>query len=217
MHGNMLTNRERVARTYVAAYGFKPAVANILADIVLELTKMFPQYRNGQHPIFTFNAFAQQGFSYPPYGNIPDKIIMGDGILEAFTAVGYGDVAPQAVLAHEFGHQVQFQLNLFGEVQSPEATRRTELMADAYSAYYLSHARGASMQWKRVQQFLQVFFNIGDCSITSDGHHGTPPQRMAAAQWGYNLANEAQKQGKILSSQEFARLFEAELPVLVRK
>jgi hypothetical protein len=215
MHGNMLLNHDRVARTYVAAFGLDPATASQLGDIVVLLADQVPQYRDGNHPIFTFNAFAQGGFDFPPYGVIPDKIIMGDGILEAYTAIGYGDVAPQAVLAHEFGHHIQFQLNLFTDEISPEATRRTELMADAYSAYYLSHARGASMQWKRVKQFLQVFFNIGDCAFDSDGHHGTPTQRMAAAEWGYNLANDAQKQGHILSAQEFTRLFEAQLPVFV--
>ncbi|WP_242919815.1 neutral zinc metallopeptidase [Pontibacter liquoris] len=216
MHGNMLQDRDKIIRTYVAVYGLSPSLAANLADIVVELVKVFPQYRGGDHPIFTFNAFAIKGFNYQPYANIPDKIIMGDGIMEAFSALGYGDIAPQAILAHEFGHHIQFQLNLFEGVRSPEATRRTELMADAYSAYYLSHARGASMQWKRVQQFLQVFFNIGDCSFTSTGHHGTPTQRMAAAEWGYNLANSAQKQGHILTSQEFTRLFEAQLPTLVK-
>jgi hypothetical protein len=216
MHGNMLLNHDRVVRTYVAVFGVDPATASQLADIVVLLADQVPQYRDGNHPIFTFNAFAQAGFNFPPYGVIPDKIIMGDGILEAYTAIGYGDVAPQAILAHEFGHHIQFQLNLFTDENSPEATRRTELMADAYSAYYLSHARGASMQWKRVKQFLQVFFNIGDCSFTSNGHHGTPTQRIAAAEWGYTLANDAQKQGHILSAQEFTRLFEAQLPVLVR-
>ncbi len=127
----------------------------------------------------------------------------------------FDDVAPQAILAHEFGHHIQIQLDLFTDEISPEATRRTELMADAYSAYFLSHARGAAMQWKRVRQFLEVFYNIGDCAFTNDGHHGTPTQRMAAADWGYSVANDAQKQGHILTSQEFAALFEAQLPVLV--
>ncbi|HUQ96242.1 MAG TPA: hypothetical protein VM010_01150 [Chitinophagaceae bacterium] len=140
---------------------------------------------------------------------------MGDGIMEGFDAIGYGDVAPQAILAHEFGHHIQFQLNLFEDVRTPEATRRTELMADAYAAYYLSHARGASMQWKRVKQFLAVFFNIGDCSFNSTGHHGTPTQRMAAAEWGYSVANNAQKQGHILTAQQFTALFEAQLPQIV--
>ncbi|WPP53431.1 neutral zinc metallopeptidase [Catalinimonas niigatensis] len=215
MHGNMLLDRDKLLRTYEAAFGLSPADAAYYADLVLLLLETYPQYRNGNHPIFTFNAFALEGFNYPPYANIPDKIVMGDGIMEAYTALGYDDVAPQAILAHEFGHHIQFQLDLFEEVSSPEATRRTELMADAYAAYYLSHARGASMQWKRVQQFLEVFFNIGDCGFTSNGHHGTHTQRMAAAEWGYQLADNAQKQGHILSSQEFAQLFDAQLPELV--
>lgn len=217
MHGNMLLDRDKVMRTYIAVFEVDPATAAALADIVVELADVIPQYRDGNHPLFTFNAFALEGFNFPPYGVIPDKIIMGDGIMDAFAGIGYGDVAPQAILAHEFGHQIQFNLNLFGTENSPEATRRTELMADAYSAYYLSHARGASMQWKRVQQFLQVFFNIGDCGFTNPGHHGTPTQRMAAAEWGYNLANNAQKQGHILTSQEFARLFELQLPQLINR
>lgn len=216
MHGSTLRDRTKLIRTYHEVYGLSDTEAAYYADFVLALLKAYPELRNGDHPIFTFNAFAQQGFTAAPFGAIPDKIVMGDGIMEAFTAIGYGDVAPQAILAHEFGHQIQFDLNLFSAGPStPEGTRRTELMADAYSAYYLSHARGAAMQWKRVQQFLQVFVNIGDCSFTSTGHHGTPTQRLAAAQWGYELANNAQKQGHILSSQEFAKLFDLELARLV--
>jgi hypothetical protein len=216
MHGTMLTDRARILRTYKAAFGLDDASANYYADYVLATVKAYPQLRGGDHPMFTFNAFAQSSFSLPPYGVIPDKIIMGDGIMDAFAAIGYADVAPQAILAHEFGHHIQFDLDLFGNESGAEATRRTELMADAYSAYYLSHARGASMQWKRVQLFLNVFFNIGDCSFTSAGHHGTPTQRMAAAKWGYEVANAAQKQGHILTAQEFTSKFEAQLPRLIQ-
>ena len=88
-------------------------------------------------------------------------------------------------------------------------------MADAYSAYFLAHSRGASMQWKRVREFLQVFYNIGDCAFTDNQHHGTPTQRMAAADWAYSVVNAAQNQGHILTSQEFTALFEAQLPTLI--
>ena len=216
MHGSMLRDRDKLIRTYIAVYGLSPAAAAQFADFVLLLLDTFPQYRNGDHPIFTFNAFALETFEFPPYGIIPDKIVMGDGIMEAYTAIGFGDVAPQAILAHEFGHHIQLELDLFGPF-TPEETRRTELMADAYSAYYLSHARGASMQWKRVQQFLEVFFNIGDCAFTNPNHHGTPTQRMAAAEWAYNLANDAQKQGHILTAEEFTILFDAALPGILQQ
>ena len=211
MHGNMLLDRDRVIRIDMVLYGDDKPTAEYWADLILQLLDIFPQYRNGDHPIFTFNSFAQPAFNFPPYGRIPDKVVMGDGILDGFTALGYEDVAPQAVLAHEYGHQVQFQLGVFSN-GTPESTRRTELMADALSAYYLSHARGASMQWKRVKEFLAVFFNIGDCEFTSSGHHGTPLQRMAAAEWGYHLTDDAQKQGHILTAQKFLTLFNAALP-----
>lgn len=215
MHGSMLLNRDKIIRIDRVLYGDNEQTAAFWADLIIELMNEVPQYRRGDHPIFTFNAFAQPSFFFEPVGIISPKIIVGDGILEAYDAIGFGDIAPQAIVAHEFGHHIQFQLGLFGDQSGPEATRRTELMADAYAAYYLSHARGASMQWKRVQQFLQVFFNIGDCSFTSDGHHGTPTQRMAAAMFGYKVADDAQKQGHILSSRQFTALFEAALPQIL--
>ncbi len=216
MHGNMLRNREKLIRIDKILYNDSQEVAEFWADLILALLDVFPQYRNGNHPLFSFNAFAQPMTDFSPFAGItPDKIVMGDGIMDAYTGLGFDDVAPQAIIAHEFGHHIQFQLGLFTDEYSAEATRRTELMADAYSAYYLSHARGAAMQWKRVRQFLQVFYNIGDCAFTDPGHHGTPTQRMAAADWAYTLANVAQKQGHILTSQEFTALFEAQLPILV--
>ena len=33
----------------------------------------------------------------------PDKIVMGDGIMAGYEALGFGDIAPQAIYAHEFG------------------------------------------------------------------------------------------------------------------
>jgi hypothetical protein len=216
MHGKMLRDREKLIRIDKILYNDPQEVAEYWADLILLLLDVFPQYRNGDHPIFTFNAFAQDRTDFSPFAGItPDKIIMGDGILQVYTALGFDDVAPQAVLAHEHGHHIQFQRHVFTDEFSPEETRRTELMADAFSAFYLSHARGAAMQWKRVRQFLQVFYNIGDCAFNSYGHHGTPTQRMAAANWAYNLVNESQKQGHIVSTEEFIALFEAQLPTLI--
>lgn len=217
MHGNMMYDEERLVQLF-QLYGNSLATSQWAAANVISLLETVPVYRNGDHPIFTFNAYASRATAFiPPYGPLPKKITMGDGIMDGYTALGFEDVAPQAILAHEFGHHIQYELNLFATtITDPaERTRRTELMADAYSAYFLSHARGATMQWKRVQQFLEVFFNIGDCSFASSGHHGTPLQRMAAAEWAYELADNAKKQGKILSAQEFADLFDAQLPIIV--
>jgi hypothetical protein len=88
-------------------------------------------------------------------------------------------------------------------------------MADAFAAYFLTHSQGLALNQKRVTQFLQVFFQIGDCGFTSDGHHGTPNQRMAAAQFGFKVAAESQKQGHVLTSEAFHARFVAGYPTLV--
>ncbi|RYZ27656.1 MAG: hypothetical protein EOO10_12035 [Chitinophagaceae bacterium] len=215
MHGTTMLDKEKVSKILYAFYVPTQELADYYANVVVDLVRSSPEYRNGNHPIFTFNAFAapENDLTQFGYGILPNKIVMGDGILDGYSAIGFSDVAPQAILAHEMAHHVQFKENV-QFYQTSESARRTELMADAFAAYYLSHAKGAAMQWKRVKQFLQVFFNIGDCAFNSSGHHGTPTQRMAAAEWAYNLGNSAQKQGHIISSAQFIALFDAVLPSL---
>jgi ketosteroid isomerase-like protein len=164
------------------------------------------------HPLFTFNAFADPGF---PALGIPKKIVMGDGILKALADLGYGGVGPQSIVAHEHAHHIQFANKYFTGKTSPEATRRTELMADAYAAYFLTHEHGAAMNERKVHQFLEVFYAFGDCSFKSNGHHGTPNQRKKAALFGSKLAANAQDDDAKLTSQAFDALFEAALPTIL--
>jgi hypothetical protein len=219
MHGTMLLDQARVARVYrhPEFTGLPAATANAFALAVFNAMQ-HPSLNGGNHPILTFNAFA---LSAPELG-IPDKIVMGDGVLDGYRVLGFNDVAPQAVYAHEFGHHIQYENNYFEDpiVTDPatddaEDTRYTELMADAFSAYYLTHSRGAALNKKRVKQFLQVFFNIGDCAFDNPGHHGTPAQRMRAAQFGFDVADRAQKQGHILPSDAFHDLFVTAYPTFV--
>ncbi|GAA4451404.1 hypothetical protein GCM10023189_13410 [Nibrella saemangeumensis] len=207
-HGSVLRDREALINMYMTVLQFDEATAGSTADYILALLTAYPQFRNGDHPFLTFFTMS--------FGGTPSRTVIGDGVLEGFAAIGYGDVAPQVLLAHEFGHQIQIQSGQY-EGNGPEFVRMQELMASAYAAYYLSHARGAAMQWKRVQQFLQIFYNIGDCYPDYYQHRGTPTQQMAAAEWAYNLANDAQKQGHILTAQEFATLFEAQLPLILQQ
>ncbi|HKH93043.1 MAG TPA: hypothetical protein VKA54_14650 [Gemmatimonadaceae bacterium] len=211
MHGTMLLDQERTYQTY-RLLGFPEATARAYAKTVAEALAASTTMNGGNYAFWTFNAVSFRDEGYP------DKIVMGDGILEAYAAIGYGDIAPQAIFAHEFAHQIQFENEYFedlGEVTQPEATRYTELMADAMAGYYLTHKRGAALNDKRVAQFLQVFYQTGDCQFANPGHHGTPNQRMAAAEFGFRLADEAQKQGHILTSEEFHSLFLAYYPTLI--
>jgi len=121
---------------------------------------------------------------------------------------------------HEFAHHIQYENGYFEDEyattgSAAEQTRYTELMADAMSAYFLTHKRGLALNEKRVAQFLEVFYQIGDCGFTSSGHHGTPNQRMAAAQFGFDLAKEALKQGQILTSEQVYQRFLAAYPSII--
>ena len=214
LHGTVLLDVERTAKTYEALFGLPPATAMAIAQAVRDAVLQSQTLNGGDHALFSFNAFAVAG------PGIPDKIIMGDGLLAGFDVVGLGDVAPLAVYAHEFAHQIQIENDYFGDPfattgTAAERTRYTELMADAYAAYYLTHKRGGTLNKKRVVQFLQVSYQLGDCSFTSSGHHGTPNQRLAAAQFGFELADQAQKKGHILSSADFHALFVAAYPQII--
>ena len=229
MKGTMLQDEARVAVVYQTFFvddpgppvdPITPAEAALYASIVRDALLSAETLDGGDDPWFSMNAFA---FSSP---GLQDRIVMGDGILEGYRVIGFGDVAPQAIYAHEFAHHIQYENEYFDDVPptypggpapttQAEYTRYTELMADAMAAYQLTHKRGEAMNKHRVAKFLNAFFQLGDCAFTNPGHHGTPNQRMRAAEFGFDLADQAQKQGHILPSEEFKRLFDAAYPDLV--
>lgn len=215
MHGtDVYGSVDRLARLIQEAYlGVDDDLAHLLGQIVYDNVHAHPgMLANGGHPYLSLNAFAVGGS-----GQAGGAILMGDGIMQAMAAVGLGDVAPRAILGHEFGHHVQYQKSLFASSlpSGAERTRRTELMADSFSTYFLTHARGESLNAKRLLPSLQSFYEIGDCSFGSSGHHGTPNQRLRASSWGSQMAAEARPQGHILPALEFDAMFEQKLPEFV--
>ncbi|MFE2733982.1 hypothetical protein [Streptomyces sp. NPDC059349] len=185
---------------------------------IIELIHSVPAFQDGANPIFTFNALAYSEKSDPHPAGISDHIVVGDGILQGMETVGLGDTAPRAILAHEFSHHVQYQDNLFDNttLTGPEATRRTELMADAFGTYFLTHSRGEALNAKRLLDSEKSYYAVGDCRFKSSGHHGTPNQRLAASTWGASVADDAADQGHILPSMQLDELFEAKLADFVK-
>ena len=199
-------------------FGFDREWAAEYAEFVTRVVATTPVFRHGNNPLFTLNAFVftPEGKDPTLFAGVQDKLIIGDGMLDAFSALGMTDVAPRAVLAHEFGHHVQFEDNLFDSpLTGAEATRRTELMADAMGTYFLTHSRGLSLNTRRVLEGEKTFYEVGDCAFDDPTHHGTPHQRLNASTWGARLAMSAQKQGHILPSLRVARLFDNALPAIV--
>ncbi|SCE98206.1 hypothetical protein GA0074695_2654 [Micromonospora viridifaciens] len=175
------------------------------------------------NPMFSVNAFAidpaHAGDSKEMLETlgITRRVAMGQGILQMWNELGLGRVGGRAVLAHEFGHQVQYSDNLFETdiTDEAEATRRTELMADAFATYFTVHKRGESLNKAYTLQDLQTFYNVGDCSFSNPGHHGTPNQRYRSSDWAVDLVKGADDQGHILPSMTVADAFEKVLPEIV--
>ncbi|MCB7480885.1 neutral zinc metallopeptidase [Christiangramia sediminis] len=195
---DMIESFDRTVRNRTEAYA--------KADLLLELNKDSPNFP--ENPYFAFDAFTKSN----------GLLVIGDGLLEGIMDTGIdGDLAFTAVLAHEWWHQAQFEhedtWDYTDQLSNPtEISRFSELEADFAAAYYLAHKRGATYNWKRIEEYFRLSFNVGDCLIQSMDHHGTPTQRLSAAELGYELAASAQKKGFILSPSEvhfaFLEVFE---------
>jgi len=228
MKGSVLLNKPVVAFIYRTFFTDEDANGNPipitatqaaeLADQLADLVANTRSLKGGNHPLFSFNAFALPAIP----GLAADKVVMGDGVLEGYAAAGLGNIAalaPQAVYGHEFGHHIQFK-NGYGpelpganaETSDAEFTRYTELMADAYSGYYLAHQNLGKTTKQQIRDAERAFFNLGDCAFDNPGHHGTPNQREAAVDFGMQVASEG---GPLLNQQAFHARFVTKYPDLI--
>lgn len=120
----------------------------------------------------------------------------------------HGNVLPvSGVLAHEWGHQVQF---LHGWQTNP--VKRMELEADAFSGYFMALAKGWA--WSYMQSYFQAVFDTGDYNFNEPGHHGTPNERYAAARLGFDTAVQASQFGRPLSYIELHQIFTSSISAL---
>lgn len=217
MDGSAFGDVNRVTRVVQVLYGVGPADATDIARDIISIVKGDPGLQNGNNPIFTLNAFAfsAEGETDPAISKVPDKVVYGEGINKALKAAGLGTVGPKAVLSHEMAHHVQYENNSFGsDAGTPEGTRRTELMADAFATYFGTHKKGLGLNPSQVLKFQDSFYVVGDCSYTSSSHHGTPNQRRAAAAWG--AANVAFGDPvKVIKSKPLENKFNKVLPQLL--
>ncbi|GAA4311224.1 hypothetical protein GCM10023115_33220 [Pontixanthobacter gangjinensis] len=136
-------------------------------------------------------------------------IVLGDGIIELLTRTGLEDkIVISSILSHEWAHQIQFanftdwSYPVDAFARTPESTRMTELEADFLTGFYLTHKRGGTYNWKRVEEVLTNFYFIGDCGFENKGHHGTPIQRLKSAKAGYDFAQAIQEKGFLPTATE---------------
>lgn len=211
-HSETLGNRDKIAQVFIQFSGAATSDAYYVADQIIAMnkdSKVFPQ-----SPLLSFDGFA----------TTTPLIVLGDGLIEAVTATGVtDDIVVAGLLSHEWGHEVQFEnskkwfgFNADDRPFTPAFNRQMELEADFFSSYYLTHKRGGTYNWKKVAQFNELFYNIGDCDFTSADHHGTPDQRRRSANLGYTTASTTQPQGHILSADQLHAIFMKNLPSLLK-
>lgn len=163
------------------------------ADLLLDVNALSSTLP--ESPYFAMDAFTLAN----------GLLVIGDGLIETLVEAGIdGKIAFSAILAHEWWHQAQYKNSNswstdYNFTEAWELSRFIELEADFAAAYFLTHKRGATYNWKRIEEYFQLSFNVGDCLVESNTHHGTPTQRMNAAKLGYELAEAHTKKGTILS------------------
>ncbi len=132
--------------------------------------------RNGNDYRSTFNAIS--------YGN--GRIYYGEGIFKEAKKRDASNLVNVMILAHEYGHQLQFR---FGLPSVNERTARAgELEADGMAGYYLRRGFGKST-FADIATGFEFAAAIGDNSVNNPNHHGTAPQRRSAVRLGFLLAD----------------------------
>jgi len=186
-HGSDLADVDKLIPTlefmFVGSYDANFTADDHAADIQDLISRLPGGY---EHPLLTFNAFATDEGD----GIEHSTIMIGDGYFEFQESMGFGSEGPEYALTHEHAHHLQYALGVQDEDDDTrQAARREELMADAFSAYFLTHNSGGDMTAEEISNIHSVAYSLGDCEIANNArHHGTPQQRRCATMWGASAA-----------------------------
>ncbi|MCL9804529.1 metalloprotease [Flavobacterium amniphilum] len=134
--------------------------------------------QNGTNWSSTYNAISYS----------TGKIYYGEGIFRDAKSKDASNLINVMILAHEYGHQLQYAYGLPSRTES--TARPNELEADGMAGYYLRRGYGKST-FASIATGYEFAYAIGDYQTTSSGHHGTPPQRRSAVRLGFLLADPA--------------------------
>lgn len=98
-----------------------------------------------------------------------------------------GDAGVAFAVAHEYGHNLQAEL---GILAGGHPTWRTELQADCLAGNWMNFAyhRGI-VDPGDVEEAIGTAALLGDFDFRAPDHHGTPQERVAAWQLGYETGD----------------------------
>jgi hypothetical protein len=128
--------------------------------------------------IYDKNAMYDPQCNY----NCNGTVFLGIKMLYSQLQKEHGIECVKAILAHEFGHCVQFLMNW------KENGKRPELHSDFMAGYYTGKMYNYSEE--QVNSLFNEFYSIGDYNYWSIDHHGTKYERKCAFEEGYYFAKE---------------------------
>lgn len=120
-----------------------------------------------------------------------------------------GDIAVLGICAHEFAHIHQFFSDDYRALRSAHQTAKlVELHADFLSGYFIGQFKRDRPHVK-LQAFGDFLFRAGTYDFGNPDFHGTPSERVRAAEEGFRLASKegaftvAARAGSLLVLQNF--------------
>lgn len=150
-----------------------------------QMTKIASLWGRSNPTLRFVNDPSNYNSTYNAISYSTGKIYYGYAIYYDAKSKG-GDIVNAMILAHEYGHQLQY---IFGLPSVNESTARpNELEADGFAGYYLRRPNGYNQtSFAQIAAAYEFAQSIGDYQTNSPGHHGTPPQRRSAVHLGFLL------------------------------
>lgn len=155
---------------------------------LFEVRPHFSWYDDGKSP----NAFAYS--SSPVYKDGRPHVLIGvnlaNSVMNQFRAKGdFASWIIVGVLAHEFGHILQFKMLSLG-VKANHGWKYPDLHADFIAGFYINQraldlaVTGQTDLNIVYKELLEKFYSIGDYQFNSPTHHGTGDERLRAVAGG---------------------------------
>lgn len=159
-----------------------PAAREALARGLKHISKRF-QVR----PAFFF--INGKGAFAGPFAVLPETqgvVLYGTGEFSDNMARDPHGRIVMSIVAHEFGHVLQYKLGHALALRSPRGVKLVELHADFLAGFYMG-LRQARLPEMPLEEVFKEFWSIGDRKFDSPGHHGTHEERLHAVARGYRL------------------------------
>jgi len=129
-------------------------------------------YDDGDAP----NAIAFPPQYQPGYSG---AVIFGINLMRNELTDQPQNISIPAIMAHEFGHIVQYNAGCDLPV------KYRELQADYLAGTYLSHRFQGEIPLETMNQTARSFYTKGDYLFNNPQHHGTPAQRWLMIEMGF--------------------------------